>query len=469
MGVGSGRPGEYPAASAGPAPRARAPRRARSRGSAAPADRASPAARRSPAHALEAGRRGRPPARRRGRPRRAARGCRGRARWRAGRARRPPRWRPSPTRSSPSARERVGVVQDEQAAQLGERLRVVLDAQVDDRAPRLARRRDDEQRGRLAAAHVAARRLGGVQRREQPAGERLGRSAPRTPRPSPATPRREAIMFAWQEKPVSRCRGRRTGCSPRRCARRRGPARRRPRPGGRAPARRRRGARRAPLGRSRPRAGSRARRPVGGLGDRLRGDRADARARAHVTIGPTENQCDCTATPSSPVCGVAGDDRVGAPAHRAQRTVAPVPPLDLDPPARSACSTASARSRRASCAPTATSIPGAPRFAGTVLSRLRGPDRAVAPRRARRRLAGQGRAPAPAARGGGRAVPRRARWTWRACGYRRPRCGSSARSCCARARAASTSSRARCSRRCPSSATCASGCCTSSSATPRRR
>src|SRR5258705_4581274 len=26
-------------------------------------------------------------------------------------------------------------------------------------------------------------------------------------------------------------------------------------------------------------------------------------ASAHATIGPTENQCDCTATPSSPVAG----------------------------------------------------------------------------------------------------------------------------------------------------------------------
>ena len=34
--------------------------------------------------------------------------------------------------------------------------------------------------------------------------------------------------------------------------------------------------------------------------------------RAHVTIDPTENQCDWTAAPSSPVCSIACDDRVRA-------------------------------------------------------------------------------------------------------------------------------------------------------------
>ena len=44
-------------------------------------------------------------------------------------------------------------------------------------------------------------------------------------------------------------------------------------------------------------------RAVGGLGDRLRRDRADARRAPTGTIEPTENQCDWTATPSSPVAG----------------------------------------------------------------------------------------------------------------------------------------------------------------------
>ena len=71
--------------------------------------------------------------------------------------------------------ELVGVVQVEQPVELGERLGVVVDAQVDARAPRLAGGRDDEQRRGLAPAHVAAVRLGRVQRREQAAGERAGR------------------------------------------------------------------------------------------------------------------------------------------------------------------------------------------------------------------------------------------------------------------------------------------------------
>ena len=51
--------------------------------------------------------------------------------------------------------------------------------------------------------------------------------------------------------------------------------------------------------------------------------------------------------------------------------------------------------------------PGAPRFAGTVLPTTDDPDAAVVADRARRRLAGQGRAPARAAGGRGRPVPRR--------------------------------------------------------------
>ena len=60
----------------------------------------------------------------------------------------------------------------------------------------------------------------------------------------------------------------------------------------------------------------------------------------------------------------------------------------------------------------------APRAAPARCSpRCHDPERALAADRAGRRLAGEGRAPAPAARRGGRAVPRRAAWT-----CRRPGC-----------------------------------------------
>ena len=99
--------------------------------------------------------------------------------------------------------------------------------------------------------------------------------------------------------------------------------------------------------------------------------------------------------------------------------------------------------------------PGRPALRRHGAARRPRPGRAVVADRARRRLAGQGRAPARAARGRGRPVPRRARrHARRAAARRLPRCGSSARS---RLRAAparlSPRSRARCSGRCPSSAT----------------
>ena len=69
-------------------------------------------------------------------------------------------------------------------------------------------------------------------------------------------------------------------------------------------------------------------RAVGGLGDDWVAT-APTPARAHGTIGPTANQCDWTATPSSPVRGVAGDDRIGAAAHACESTVAVRRPPDL--------------------------------------------------------------------------------------------------------------------------------------------
>ena len=62
----------------------------------------------------------------------------------------------------------VGQVEHEQPLELGERFGMVLDAQRDDRLPRLATPGHDEDRRRLAPADVAAGRLGGAQRRHQP-------------------------------------------------------------------------------------------------------------------------------------------------------------------------------------------------------------------------------------------------------------------------------------------------------------
>ena len=53
--------------------------------------------------------------------------------------------------------ERVGVGEVEQPLELGERLVVVLDPQLDGALPRLALGRHDDERGRLAPAGVAAR------------------------------------------------------------------------------------------------------------------------------------------------------------------------------------------------------------------------------------------------------------------------------------------------------------------------
>ena len=72
--------------------------------------------------------------------------------------------------------------------------------------------------------------------------------------------------------------------------------------------------------------------------------------------------------------------------------------------------------------------PEAPRYAGAVLAAVRRSRRALAAHRARRRLAGEGRAPAAAARGGGRAVRAASAWTCTPPGCRLPRSsGRSAR------------------------------------------
>jgi hypothetical protein len=68
-------------------------------------------------------------------------------------------------------RQRVGVMEVEQAAQLDEGLGVVLDPQLDLALPPLSLRRDDEQRCRLTAADVAPGSLCCLQRYQQSASE----------------------------------------------------------------------------------------------------------------------------------------------------------------------------------------------------------------------------------------------------------------------------------------------------------
>ncbi len=79
--------------------------------------------------------------------------------------------RPSAAQLVAVARQLVGALEREQAAQLADRVGVVLDAQVQADLPRLALRRRDHQRGGLAAAHVAALGLGALERGHQPFGE----------------------------------------------------------------------------------------------------------------------------------------------------------------------------------------------------------------------------------------------------------------------------------------------------------
>ena len=126
-----------------------------------------------------------------------------------------------------------------------------------------------------------------------------------------------------------------------------------------------------------PRARRRARRPTAWPPRRRP-------ARAQVTTEPTENQCDWTATPSSPVCGSCA-------------TMEYVPRAACtDEPLR-ASSRACARSRAGFVRTYGDVSPGAPRYAGHRAAPTRATDVPVVARRARRRLAGQGRAPARAA------------------------------------------------------------------------
>ena len=345
---------------------------------------------------VEVARRGRA----RGRPRTAARRTRARARRRGRSARRPRRRGPRPSARRPRrrARRRAGGASSRRSSPSGSR--VVLDAQVDARLPRLAGGGHDEQRRRLAAADVAALGLGAP--RARPSGARRGR-------PSRG---REAGRHRGRDRARGpSCWPGRSSASPvdvaglgdavrRRCARRRRPRASttptwrtaRERVGGEHAGQRRRRRPRRAASRS-----SACGPCAGSTTDCVA--TAPTPGRAQVHSEPTENQCDCTAAPSSPVSGSQRDDRVGAVrAHAALR--AHTRPMR---PCRPRARAHPRHARRASCAPTATSRPARRASPAAVLAACDDPTRAVAPDRARRRLARQGRAPARAARGRGRA------------------------------------------------------------------
>ena len=84
-----------------------------------------------------------------------------------------------------------------EAPQLGERLGVIVDAEVEER---IVLGRVDQQRRGLLAALVAARRLARLERREQPLGERQAQRSSRKPRRSPRAP---AVPRACCRRPRS--------------------------------------------------------------------------------------------------------------------------------------------------------------------------------------------------------------------------------------------------------------------------
>ena len=277
---------------------------------------------------------------------------------------------------------------------------MVVDAQVDGALPGPAVRGRDDERARLAPAGVAAARLGGVQRGEQAPGERargglegVGHGRPDVRRGHHVGLDAElaaALVAGVGDAALAGVGGHVAV----RVDHRDLPEARQLVVGHQlveglaGPSARRQGVERA--------------RAVGRLGDRLGGH------RPHSGPHPGDDRPDREPVRlhgDTELCGprIASDDRVrAAPDHRARayRRARWPPP--------SASSTACEPSRRASCAPTATSRPArrARRARSCSPARTRRP---VASRRARRRLAGQGRAPARAARGRGRALPRGAR------------------------------------------------------------
>ena len=258
--------------------------------------------------------------------------------------------------------------------------------------------------------------------------ERLGHRAPARARWPSCSPGSEARAGRV---------ARRRRCSPRPCGPRPRRARRPRRPGARAPARRRRrsassASLRLLAGRERV---ERAR-PVGRLDHRLRRDRADAGARP----GDDASRRRTSAT---------GRRRRARPCRGSWATIEYVPrrmARELSRSLRADASWTASAHPEGFVRAYGDVSPGAPRFAGTVLCRHRRPGPAVVADRARRRLAGEGRPPARAAGGRGRA---RSAASASTCARALPdlpvaRCGSSARSRLRRrGRAASTSSRAR--------------------------
>ena len=154
------------AASRSPAPRGRRVPTVRSRNPAAPGGPSSPHASRSRC-------------RRAPFPRRDPHHAPARARPRTGARRSPARAPQLADQIVALGRHGVRVGQVEQAAELPERIVVILDAQLDRPLPGLPLRRHHQKRGRLASADVSPSRLARVQRREQAAGERSARAVER--------------------------------------------------------------------------------------------------------------------------------------------------------------------------------------------------------------------------------------------------------------------------------------------------
>ena len=207
-------------------------------------------------------------------------------------------------------------------------------------------------------------------------------------------------------------------------------------------------------------------RAVRGLDDRLRGDRADARARPGAERADAEP---VRLDRGAELAGARGRGRRSSRCRGAWRARIPAVPSREDRVLDRIRNTPEGFVRAYGDV-----SPGRAALRGHGARRQRRPDAAVVADRARGRLAREGRPPARAARGRGHPVPRRPRRHARA--RAAPPATSLSRRvapardhAARRARAASTSSRARSSRRCPSSATCGPACCTCSSATRRRR
>ena len=273
------------------------------------------------------------------------------ARRRGRRARRPRRGGPRPSARRPRrpARRRAGAASSRRARRAGRR------------GPRRAGRRGAATARPRRARRAAPRTGGRGRRRPRPRRPRARPSAARRGRPSAAA--NAAAIAAGHgvaghhvglaASSARRSRRRRTGCSPRRCGRRRRRAASttptwrtaRQRVGARAA---RASAVRGVVARRQPVERVRA---VGGLDDRLRGHRADARPRPGARA--SRRRTSATARPRrarrSPGRGRRSSRCRGASAREDTR--------DDRRRARARARPRSATRRRASCAPTATSPP----------------------------------------------------------------------------------------------------------------